>query len=884
MTPEEKNAVRLTAYRLREIGIPPIPVGQSKRPIGKWKQFQTIIPDDRDMAAAFPERGPRMPDGVGIVTGNVGGVEMFEFEGRAKHLYKQLQQRLDDNGLGHIWTKIHGYVEETPSGGIHFYYRVNGPVKPSEKLARRLATRDELIENPNDPIKVLIETRGEGGYSVVAPSGGICIDSRYGPDAKPWHILFGSLDTIPTLTTEEYEALWELARTFDELPPEPEQEPREYVRAEPRPLDEERPGDHFIRHMDTERFLQELLLPDGWTVESRFRKGYMLTRPGKERKDGASASLGLHDVARLYVFSTSAGLPTNQPIDALKYLAITRYNGDISAAASDLRKQGFGAPLKERSFGAGIFGDPGPDLPEQPTPEEPADLPPADPEPQDKPKPAAKPKPKPDKTTTDGTLATVTELDKKRQSKPVRATGLFATDTGNAKHLVDAHGDRIRWCPERKEWALFTGKRWEWQGIDGGQIQRLMIEVVGTYDDDDDNVWKWKKKSLDANRIAAAVKVARTDPRILAPAATFDAQPYELNTPNGTVNLRTGELMPHDPTKLHTRMTALEYHPDADPTAVNKFFQETFEGPNRDETIGYLQRLVGHSLLGEVREHILPYLLGNRGRNGKSVFVHSTRRALGDYADSLTNGFFMKQTKIREDELAGLHGIRYGVCSEVNQEDVFDEARTKTYVGGDAIKARFLFGKYFTYRPTHHFWLMGNYRPAVKAGGPAFWARLKLIEFPNSRPEHLQDKNLENRLANDPALLTWMIYGTLDYLERGLQEPAHITAATTEYAHDEDTLAQFLEDRYYTSPALANTGAYVPTADLLAAYKDWGRANGHRIDVTQAMLSRNMKTQFGIENKVQRHNGKPTRVYVGVAPLTEEEDPESGVTERLDLA
>jgi putative DNA primase/helicase len=91
-------------------------------------------------------------------------------------------------GLGDVWDRINnGYVEMTPSGGIHWLYRIEGIVPGNTKLARRPG------ENGN--IDVLAETRGEGGFVIVAPSNGTCH-----PSGGAWKMLVGGANSIPTLT------------------------------------------------------------------------------------------------------------------------------------------------------------------------------------------------------------------------------------------------------------------------------------------------------------------------------------------------------------------------------------------------------------------------------------------------------------------------------------------------------------------------------------------------------------------------------------------------------------------------------------------------------------------------------------------------------------
>jgi putative DNA primase/helicase len=139
------------------------------------------------------------------------------------------------SGLGESAERIEaGYLEQSPSGGFHWLYRCP-EISGNIKLARRPKAPDEM-NDPEDKIKVLIETRGEGGYIVVAPSHG-----RVHPSGKRYVLLRGNFETIAAINIEERESLFELARTFDLMPKPQAKEPA----AKSSGKAEGRPGDDF---------------------------------------------------------------------------------------------------------------------------------------------------------------------------------------------------------------------------------------------------------------------------------------------------------------------------------------------------------------------------------------------------------------------------------------------------------------------------------------------------------------------------------------------------------------------------------------------------------------------------------------------------------------
>lgn len=319
---------------------------------------------------------------------------------------------------------------------------------------------------------------------------------------------------------------------------------------------------------------------------------------------------------------------------------------------------------------------------------------------------------------------------------------------------------------------------------------------------------------------------AATDPRITVTIDQLDAHPWELNTPGGIIDLRTGQLSPPDPTKLHTQITSCTPDFDADQSFWLAFLHQTF--PEGDELIGYMQRLIGYSAVGEVREHLLPFAYGGGG-NGKGAMLEAIAAVLGDYATTSPNGFLMATNYAQHStEIARLAGKRMVLCSEVNESDRFDEAKVKQLAGGDTLTARFMRQDDFTFKPSHQLWLLGNYQPAVESGGHSFWRRLRLIPFLHTVPDDKKIEDLQGILARDhgPALLAWIAQGAAAYAAGGLQEPAGVKAATQDYAHSVDTVGRFIEEECTLHPGSAAAHLATDVSAIRAAYERWCLDNG----------------------------------------------------------
>jgi len=364
-----------------------------------------------------------------------------------------------------------------------------------------------------------------------------------------------------------------------------------------------------------------------------------------------------------------------------------------------------------------------------------------------------------------------------------------------------------------------------------------------------------------ARAIRDAVALARTDDHMRITADRFDRHAWQLNTPGGVVNLRTGDTATPLPTLFHSKITAVT--PLAQPTPLwDRFLDVTFQG--NPAIIRYVQRLVGLSAIGEVIEHVLPFFVGGGG-NGKTVFLETCTSLLGDYATEAPSGFLIAGRDRHETELANLQGRRLVVASEVNENTRFDEAKMKALTGGDKITARFMRQDFFTFTPTHTLWLMGNTQPKVETGGNSFWRRLRLIPFTHTVTDAERIDNLTERLILEegPGILQWIIRGAVEYAAAGLETPAEILAATDLYRAEEDQLGRFLDERCRIG---GGDVARVEMADLRKAYEKWCRDAGEH-ELTGTAFGRQLK-----QKDVGTAKSSGRRFYTNVTLFAPEDD------------
>jgi putative DNA primase/helicase len=250
--------------------------------------------------------------------------------------------------------------------------------------------------------------------------------------------------------------------------------------------------------------------------------------------------------------------------------------------------------------------------------------------------------------------------------------------------------------------------------------------------------------------------------------------------------------------------------------------------------VGFVQRLLGYSLVGEVIEHILTIFYGS-GSNGKSLLVETVQAVLGEYADHAAADLLLtKHGNEHPTGLADLFGKRLVFAVESDQGRRLSEAVAKELSGGDTIHARRMREDFWSFRPSHTLIMATNHRPRVQGTDHALWRRLRLVPFnvrfwakargESGPPELEADTGLKKKLeAEYSGILRWLVDGCLAWQREGLREPPEVLAATAEYRAAEDTLAEFLADCCELAEEFETKAS-----DLRKAYEDWCKANGER--------------------------------------------------------
>jgi putative DNA primase/helicase len=379
------------------------------------------------------------------------------------------------------------------------------------------------------------------------------------------------------------------------------------------------------------------------------------------------------------------------------------------------------------------------------------------------------------------------------------------TDIGNGKRLVARHQGELRYCGVWRKWLVYDGRRWQ---TDTGHAAEALAkdtalaidrEVLMLPEEARKEHRRHASKSSSAQSVASMLAMARSEPGVPLRPDELDVDPFLLNVNNGTIDLRTGRLRAHQRGDLLTKLAPVDFDPQASCPAWEAFVLRIMKG---DATlIGFLRRAAGYALTGDVGADAFFFLQGG-GANGKTTFLNTLARMMGDYAVAVPAEVLLEARGERHStDKTLLHGARLAICQEVKAGRRFDMASVKALSGRDLITARRMREDNWTWAPTHKLFLAANSKPRVPESDEAGWRRIMLVPFEETIPEAERDPRLEERLAQElPGILAWAVRGCSEWLEdgagrKGLAAPDRVREATANYREEEDLVGGFLEDR-----------------------------------------------------------------------------------------
>jgi len=373
------------------------------------------------------------------------------------------------------------------------------------------------------------------------------------------------------------------------------------------------------------------------------------------------------------------------------------------------------------------------------------------------------------------------------------------TDEWLARRFVDLYGDRLRYHPPFGGWVVFDGKRWRKSGT--VTVERWVRESIKSLHEclpkirDKSERREFEKAVLRAETlrtVKAIIGLARSDPRVDVSPQVFDGKPLLFNCLNGTIELSSGQLRPHDLADFLTKIAQVNFDPDATCPLWDEALLRSMN--DNKEMVAYLRRAAGYSLTGLGTEQCL-FLLYGTGRNGKTLMLEALLDVVGsDYGMMAPTHLLTSAGRTQHSTaLTDLEGRRLVGISEP-AGGRFDEARLKSLTGGESIRANRMHSNYTEFKATHVLFMASNHKPVADECTTGFLRRLRIIDFPVTVPEDQVDKALPAKLRGESqGILAWMVRGCLEWQTMGLNEPASVQQATKDYAGEMDPISGFID-------------------------------------------------------------------------------------------
>lgn len=431
-------------------------------------------------------------------------------------------------------------------------------------------------------------------------------------------------------------------------------------------------------------------------------------------------------------------------------------------------------------------------------------------------------------------LDTISEYD--------RGQKLTLDDKGISACFADSVKDRHRYNVSAKCWAVFDGTKWvnDTGNVAISERAKSFVSVLSMYASrvDDD------AKKTNYQRFAAKYGQLRFRQTMIQDASTvyplsradFDREKNLLNLRNGTFDLDAMEFYEHSADDLLSKCADVIFDPDAKCELWERFIDEIMEGDK--EKVAYLQRLCGLCLTADVDQECLWFLYGPSTRNGKSTFIETISRLLGDYAvhtSPETLSQRKRQAGAASGDIARFAGCRLLTASEPPKRMLLDVALVKTLTGRDTITARYLYEREFQFVPEFKLLINTNSLPVVSDDTLFSSNRVRVIEFPHHFTEAEQDPSLKRKLTTPKSLsgiLNWCLDGLLEYRKIGECPPDAVKSATSSYQKSSDKIALFMQEAL--EPIEGHNTAGIAAYE---AFKAWCDDAGFGVDSKSAFFN-----------------------------------------------
>lgn len=404
---------------------------------------------------------------------------------------------------------------------------------------------------------------------------------------------------------------------------------------------------------------------------------------------------------------------------------------------------------------------------------------------------------------------------------------LGETDAHNAERFVRRYGQGAMWTSSLG-WLVYDGRRWAVD--DHNRRLKLAVEAMKAVAAEAQYLSGKKRKKRRAfsyqslNKHQLDKLLATAQPDLAVEDSKLDTDPQLLNVLNGTLDLKTGELHPHNPADLITRLCNVKYDAGAKCPQFMAFLRQA-TGGNKD-LMRFLKKAAGYSLTGQWSEQVLFFLHGPT-RTGKSTLINVLRDLVGDYGINTPIKTILVKHYDNDIpvDLARMKGARIVTASENNPNQQLDEAKVKSLTGGDKQTARFMRQNPFDFQPEFKLWIAANDLPKVRATDDAIWNRFIVLAFNNQVEGDGRDQKLPEKLRTElEGILAWAVRGAVLWNNEGLHDRNLFDLEKERWRKQSDTVGRF----FHECCQVVAPSESIPSGVFYARYKQWCTSNSEQ--------------------------------------------------------
>jgi putative DNA primase/helicase len=466
----------------------------------------------------------------------------------------------------------------------------------------------------------------------------------------------------------------------------------------------------------------------------------------------------------------------------------------------------------------------------------------------------------------------VTEKAKEIQRQAMAAKNLqnIKTQIAISDMFVKKYGGEWSYNYNFKLWMHWTGKYWELDEKE--EIRNVVQEFLKEYLVYIPNHYNGKdlKDEISfiirlntAKGVKDILELAKT--RLTRGINEYNKEPRYFNLQNGTFDLTTYTLIPHNKDHLISKIAIVEYNKDADCPLWKEHINTICKGD--PDLINNVQEILAYSLQGVNPNEIFSIWTG-KGRNGKGATLKTIQAMYGNYAVSINPSCLMEAGNAAGSDRTDMNGARLIIASEPSKTAKearcsLDTGFIKMATGNDRISARELYCKGIKFDITGLIIVVTNELPKINDVTTALWDRIWTIPFNHYFEEKDRDPKIKNQFLGESAgIFNWLLKGLERYQKAGgkLKKCKVVVDANADYRAEEDWFMPFINTLITDDPK-----AEMLSSIIYEDYQKWFKGV-HSGNVDKMLTLNKFSRQMG-KRFATRHSDKGTLVIGIKDPL-----------------